>query len=121
MPSCDQVTETLAVALLVASVAVTVTDVVAETAWVEIVKVAPVAPAGIVTDVGTEAAVGSALESLTTQPPAGAAAGKLIVPVAELPPLTEVGEIVMLPIESSMTLSVAVLAVSASEAETMTE
>ena len=54
------------------------------------VKVVLVAPAGIVTLVGTVTAV-ELSESDTTAPPVGAAAVKVAVPVDELPPTTLVG------------------------------
>ena len=55
-------------------------------------KVALVAPAGTVTLDGTVATAGLLLESPTTAPPAGAGLAKRTVPVAELPPCTQVGE-----------------------------
>ena len=54
------------------------------------VKVVLVAPAATVTLAGT-VAVAALLESVTTAPPAGAAALKVAVPVEKLPPTTLVG------------------------------
>ena len=54
------------------------------------VKVVLVAPAATVTLAGT-VAVAALLESVTTAPPAGAAALKVAVPVEKLPPVTLVG------------------------------
>ena len=67
-----------------------VTVVFADTTLVFTVKVAPVAPAATVTLAGTAAAV-ELLESVTTEPPAGAAALNVTVPVEGLPPTTLVG------------------------------
>jgi hypothetical protein len=67
-----------------------VTGVFADTTLVFTVKVALVAPAATVTLAGTAAAV-ELLESVTTEPPAGAAALRVTVPVAVLPPTTLVG------------------------------
>ena len=55
------------------------------------VKLALVAPAGIVTLAGMLAAPGRLLDRVTTVPPAGAGLGSLTVPVAGLPPTTLVG------------------------------
>src|SRR2546422_11105360 len=57
---------------------------------VEIVKAALVAPAATVTLAGTVAAA-LLLESVTPNPPAGAAAVSVTVPCAETPPVTLVG------------------------------
>lgn len=54
-------------------------------------NVALVAPAGTVTEGGTDADPGRLLPRLTTVPPAGAALDSLTVPVADVPPLTLVG------------------------------
>jgi hypothetical protein len=56
-----------------------------------IVKFTVVAPAGTVTLAGTVAFRVSLLANVTTTPPVGAAALKVIVPVAGLPPITVVG------------------------------
>src|SRR2546427_1079760 len=53
-------------------------------AAVDAVKAALVAPAGTVTLAGTVATVASLLESVTTAPPAGAAALRVTVPIEEL-------------------------------------
>jgi hypothetical protein len=55
-------------------------------------KFAVVAPAGTVTLEGTVATVGLLLESVTTAPPAGAGPLKLTMPVADVPPRTQLGE-----------------------------
>ncbi len=55
------------------------------------VKVAVVAPAATVTEAGTWAAAVFELVSVTTAPPAGAAALNVTVPVDEAPPITEAG------------------------------
>ena len=63
----------------------------AERVWM--VKRALVAPAGMVTLLGTLARL-ELLRSCTTTPPAGAGPLRVTVPVAELPPSTLVGLIV---------------------------
>jgi hypothetical protein len=74
-----------------ASVAV-ITPVVAEdTPDVEAVKLAEVAPDGTVTEAGTETPPPEALR-LTVAPPVGAPRVRVTVPVALVPPGTEVGE-----------------------------
>ena len=67
-----------------------VLDVFAATAVVVTLNVAVVAPAATVTLAGT---VADALldASVTTKPPAGAAADKVTVPVLDTPPATDVG------------------------------
>jgi len=60
-------------------------------ATVDAVKVALVAPAGTVTLAGTVATVASLLESVTTAPPAGAAALRVTVPIEVLPLVTLTG------------------------------
>ena len=65
--------------------------VVAATGNVVTVKLALVAPAGMVTLAGTLAEPGSWLDRLTTVPPVGAAPGRLTVPVEGLPPVTLAG------------------------------
>jgi hypothetical protein len=67
-----------------------VTEVEVVTVVVVTVKERLLAPAGTVTLAGTVAALESS-DSETTAPPLGAAALKVTVPVAELPPLTLVG------------------------------
>jgi hypothetical protein len=70
--------------------AVTVAVVDVDCPLVAIVKLALDAPAGTVTVVGTFAPVED--ERLTVAPPLGAARARVTVPVAELPPTTEFGE-----------------------------
>jgi len=60
---------------------------------VRIVNRTLVCPAGIVTEAGTDATLGLLLLSCTTTPPDGAGAFNTTVPVAVLPPLTVLGEI----------------------------
>jgi hypothetical protein len=71
--------------------AVIVTLVVLETARVETVKFALVAPAGTVTLLGTVATLVLLLLRFTTNPPDGAGAVRVTVPVLLLPPTTLVG------------------------------
>ena len=85
--------ERAAVLVPPSSVAVTVAVALAETAVVPIVNVAVVAPAATVTEAGTVQAA-RLLVSATTAPPVGAAALIVTVPVADCPPVTELGEIV---------------------------
>lgn len=85
------VTDNVAVLLTPPAVTVMVEDVVAVTFLVETVKVTVVAPAGTVTLVATVAAVVRLDASVTTVPPAGAGPFKVIVPVLEAPPFTDVG------------------------------
>ena len=67
-----------------------VADAFAATAVVVTVNVAVVEPAATVTFAGTDAA--ALLDvSVTTKPPAGAAADRVTVPVLETPPATDVG------------------------------
>jgi hypothetical protein len=70
--------------------AVIVAPVTLPTATVVAVKFAVVAPASTVTLTGTVAAPLS-LESVTTDPPVGAAEDRVTVPVEEVPPVTLVG------------------------------
>jgi len=56
-------------------------------------KVTEVAPAGTVTVAGTEPIVGFWLDRFTTKPPVAAGPFSVIVPVVEVPPTTEFGEI----------------------------
>ena len=65
--------------------------VVALTAVVVTAKVVLVAPAGTVTLAGTVATAVLPLESVTTAPPAGAAALKVAIPVEEVGPTTLLG------------------------------
>ncbi|HEV3485118.1 MAG TPA: hypothetical protein VG106_06905, partial [Vicinamibacterales bacterium] len=58
------------------------------TAVVEMVKLAPLLPAGTVTLAGTVATPGLLLESDTITPPDGAAVVSVTVPCEELPPTT---------------------------------
>jgi len=71
--------------------AVIVTLVALETARVETVKFALVAPAGTVTVLGTVATFVLLLLRFTTNPPDGAGAVRVTVPVLLLPPTTLVG------------------------------
>ena len=76
--------------LIAPFVAVIVLAVFAATAVVVTEKVAVVAPAATVTLAGTVAA--ALLDaSVTTKPPAGAAADNVTVPVLDAPPATDVG------------------------------
>ena len=83
---------TVSVADFVPAPRVAVIDADAEltTAVVEIVNVALVAPAGTVTDPGTEA-LALPDDNETTAPPAGAGPLSVTVPVEEFPPITDVG------------------------------
>jgi hypothetical protein len=74
-------------------VAVIVTGVFVATAVVVMVNDGDtVAPAATVTEAGT-VALGSLLESVTTAPPVGAAALRVtVLAVADVPPITEVGD-----------------------------
>lgn len=62
-----------------------------DTGAVEIMNVAEVAPCGTVTDAGTEALV-LLTDNWITEPPTGAGADKVTVPVIDAPPTTEYGE-----------------------------
>jgi len=84
---CGGLTVSVPVTCVEPSVPVIVTAVDFATAEVVIVKLAAVAPAATVTLDGTDPA--EVLDArLTTVPPAGAAAPKVTVPVAEVPPVT---------------------------------
>ena len=87
----DGLTVRVAVRETPPAVAVIVTLVVLETARVETVKFALVAPAGTVTVLGTVATFVLLLLRLTTNPPDGAGAVRVTVPVLLLPPTTLVG------------------------------
>src|SRR5437879_3865567 len=80
------------------SIAVIVINVVEETAVVVTVNVAVVPPCGTVTVAGPAAMSGLLLESVTTDPPDGAALEMVTVPVEEFPPTTMAGLSVMLEI-----------------------
>jgi hypothetical protein len=79
-----------------------------DTGVVVTVKLAVVAPVATVTLAGTCAAPGLLLDSVTTTPPAGAAAAKVIVPVDEVPPITDVGFSVTLLSDPVMTVRLVV-------------
>jgi hypothetical protein len=102
---------TLRVAVLVTPLydAEIVTVVVVETAVVVMRNVTLFAPAGTVTEAGTEV-LGSLLASATTVPPEGAGPFSVTVfnPVIWLPPTTEVGESEMPVSASGCTVRVAV-------------
>jgi hypothetical protein len=68
------VTRSVCASVRAAQVADTVTDLLADTRLVTMVKAALVAPAGTVTLAGTRATLGSDDFKATTAPPAGAAA-----------------------------------------------
>jgi hypothetical protein len=80
-----------ALRLLPPEVPVIVTGDAAPTGWVLMGKVTCVAPAATVTLPGTLATPAFALVSVTATPPAGAGLLSVRVPVAGLPPRTEVG------------------------------
>ena len=86
-----RVTDNVAVLLTPPAVTVIVEDVVAVTVRVVTVKFTDVAPAGTVTLAATVAAVVRLDRNVTTVPPAGAGPFKVIVPVLEAPPFTDVG------------------------------
>lgn len=90
------------------NVAVMVTLVVFATPLLVTVKDAVVAPARTVTLAGTCAAAVLPLLSVTTDPPVGAAAFRVTVPVELLPPVTEVGLKDTADTEGGLTVSVAV-------------
>jgi hypothetical protein len=72
-------------------VAEIVTAVEAVTGWLEMVKVAVLAPAATRTLAGTVAAAVLLLDRVTVRPPVGAAPVSVTVPVDVLPPITVVG------------------------------
>ena len=77
--------------LVVTSIPVIVTDVLLATGLVVTGNVAEVVPAGTVTLAGTCAAAVLLLESVTSDPPAGAGPDNVTVPVEEVAPMTDVG------------------------------
>jgi hypothetical protein len=89
------------------AVPVIVAVVVVATAVVVIVKFPEVAPAAMVTELGTVALV-ELLLRLTAKPPVGAAEPMVAVPVLEVPPATLVGETVMPVSTGGVMVSVAV-------------
>ena len=72
------------------------------------VKLAVLVPAATVTLAGTCAALVLLLDSITTAPPAGAAAANVTVPVDEVPPTTDVGLIVTVLSDPVITVRLAV-------------
>ena len=81
--------------VVVSKNAVMVTDALFPTANVVTVKLADVCPPGTLTMPGTVATARLLVASVTEIPPAGAGALKNTVPVAFVPPLTDVGVMVM--------------------------
>lgn len=71
------------------SVAVTIAAVAALTEAVVITKVPDVAPAGTERVAGTVTRAGLLLTSMTVEPPAGAAAERVTVPIVVEPPITD--------------------------------
>lgn len=110
-----------AVLVMLPCVAVMVTFVVTETGEVVIGKVALLAPAITVTFAGTLAA-GSELAKLITTPPVPAAPVSVTVPVDEVPPVTDVGEVATEESEAAggETASVALFGPPANEAVMVT-
>ena len=86
-----RLTVNVAVRVVLPSFAEMVTDAEVATGFVVTVKLAVVAPAATVTFGGTVAAAVLLLDTVTVNPPGGAAAVRVIVPVEELPPVTAVG------------------------------
>jgi hypothetical protein len=84
-------TATVAVTVWPLAVAETVTVAGAVTGVVVRVNVIEVRPAGTVTEAGTAPTAGVLDESATVNPAAGAGLVRVIVPVDEVPPITEVG------------------------------
>lgn len=72
-------------------------------------KVALVAPPATVTVAGTVAALVMLLDKVKVNPPAGAAAVKVTVPVEVLPPITDVGLSVSVESATALTRRLAVL------------
>lgn len=85
------ITVIVACLIILAKLAVMITAVRRATGVVEIVKVAAVLPDATVTLTGTDAAEGMALDRVTVRPPEGAFPVSVTVPVAVLPPVTELG------------------------------
>ena len=85
------VTVRVAVRVTAPAIAVIVTGVDAVTALVVTAKVALVAPCATETLTGSVAAAVRLLDSVTANPPAGAAAVKVTVPCDDVPPVTVVG------------------------------
>ena len=99
------------VALLVTppELAVIVAEVFAVTCVVMTIKLAELAPAGTRTLARTFAMEGLLLVRLTATPPIGAGPLRVTVPVEELPPLTDVGDIVNVERLGGFTVIVVVL------------
>ena len=104
------VTVSDAVLETVPSLEVIVTMALDATAEVVIVKLAVVKPAVTVALAGTSAADVLLLDSVTTAPPGGAAPVKVIVPVDEVLPTTDVGFTVAVDNAAAVTVRVAVFA-----------
>ena len=81
----------------------------AVTAFEEALKLAAVAPAGIVTLAGTVSAAVLLAVSVITAPPVGAAAERVKEPLTFVPPVTEVGFSETEAIAAGLTVSVAAL------------
>jgi len=93
-----------------------VTVVFVDTVWAWMVKAPEVFPCRIVTEAGTVAEE-LVLESVTTIPPAGAAAPIVTVPEAVAPPVTEVGLRTTETIAGGLTVSDALIPVPFTAAE----
>jgi len=89
-------------------VAVKITVLALVTLLVDTPNDADVAPAGTVTVDGAEADELSELAMLTVTPPAGAAPLSVIVPLAAVPPVSELGEIVIAAVVTGFTVMVPV-------------
>src|SRR5437762_10744459 len=87
-PAAGGFTVSVAVLFTALSVAAIVAAVAAATCLVAIGKVTVVALAGTVTETGSVAAMGVLLASITTAPPAGAAAPSVTLPVLPAVPVT---------------------------------
>src|SRR5207237_716949 len=110
-PAAGGFTVSVAVLFTPLWVAVIVAGVAAATCLVAIGKVTVVALAGTVTETGTVAAMGVLLASITTAPPAGAAALSVTLPVLPAVPVTAAGLTLTptSPAAGGFTVSVAVL------------